>query len=155
MIEKQDLISNLHGAFEKRERPHGERPVRGVSIEAQMVEQLLSQRSWIDLDSYTLSSYESRADLSALVAFLSPEGFRYYLPSLLLFVVDNQYKAGALVDAITAKLSSTSEEYGPQMFTPQQQLAVSLFLTYLKQRHPDDRSMGDEIDRALSVWTNA
>lgn len=147
-----DLHAEIQRAFSSNVRVDSREIARGESIEARMVGDFLSPRSWIDLDADALIDYDSRADLSALIAFLSSKGFRYYLPAILLFIIDHNAKAGNLIDALISKLASGSDEYGPNAFTRAQQLAVSRFLSYLKGAHPNDKLMGNEIDRALSIW---
>ena len=155
MVREHDLLTEIQSAFAGNARIESQQIVRGESIEAGMVKHFLSSRSWIDLDADALSGYDSRADLSASIAFLSPEGFRYYLPSFLLFIIEHYTRAGNLIDTLISKLASGSDEYGPNAFTRAQKLAVSRFLSYLKEAHPADKSMGIEIDRALSLWNTS
>ena len=153
MVQKSELLKEIQLAFSQNERFDSQNVVRGDSIEAGMVKNLLSKRSWAELDAAALSAYDNQADLSAVIAFLSPEGFRYYLPSFLSFIVNQFNTYGLLIDSLISKLASGATGYGPEIFTPAEKLAVSRFLSYLRERFPNDESMGRDIDNALKLWS--
>ena len=152
MSTKDDLLQNIYTAFKNSSKLDKNNIVRGESLEAKMITYYLAPKTWQELDVLALSNYDQRADLSAMTAFLSSEGLRYYLPSFLVFVVLKNKKAGVLIDVLISKLASQPERISASDFSQSQRAVVRGFLQYLKQNFANDVSLCKEIDRALTVW---
>jgi hypothetical protein len=108
----------------------------GDSLEASVIRHFLQQRSWQQLDAVLLDGYDSRGDLSALPCFLSADGFVYYLPSLLLYVLERDLRAGLLIDTLTAALRRYAATING--LSPEMRAAISEALDYFEALHAAD-----------------
>ena len=152
MLTREALLREIHIAFENTPRPEDDKIIRGQSLEGKMIKYFLAPRSWKEVNADVLCGYDQRADLSAMICFLSAEGFRYYLPAFLLFVILEYKRAGILIDVLISKLASGSDGFSSSDFSQQQCRSVYEFLQYLRESHSDDELMCKEIELALKVW---
>jgi hypothetical protein len=151
MSTKDHLLQNIYTVFKNSSKPDKNNIVRGESLEAKMIKYYLAPRTWQEVDVQVLSNYDQRADLSAMTAFLSSEGLRYYLPSFMVFVVLQNKKAGLLIYALLSRLASP-ERISASDFSQSQSAVVIWFLQYLKENYSNDADMCEEIDLALTAW---
>lgn len=140
--------ARVFDAFSSAVPPARRDLVIGDSLEAAQIRNYLAPRKWHELDSVALENYDSRADLSALPAFLSSDGFRYFLPALLLFIASDYEKAGLLVDSVIAALGRCR----PNDFDEIQRQLVISFLVSLEDQHPNDDPMCRELQRVKAIW---
>ena len=149
MTEPSDWHRRIAIAFAQVRRPDRAALVRGQSLEAAQIRNYLAPRTWQQLDHVALSNYDSRADLSALPAFLSDDGFRYYLPALLGFILSDFDKAGLLVDSVIAALGRSR----PLDYPATQRELIRAFLSQLLADHADDERMCAKLGKAVRIWS--
>lgn len=148
MTEPSDWHQRIANAFAQVRRPQRAELVRGTSLEASQVRNYLAPRTWQQLDRVALVNYDSRADLSALPAFLSDEGFRYYLPALLEFILSDFDKAGLLVDSVIAALGRCQ----PLDYSAEERKLIVEFMSQLLADHAGDELMCAELRRVRHAW---
>jgi hypothetical protein len=148
MNTKDELHHQIVCAFAATNPPQRGELVRGNSLEAAQIRNYLAPRTWQQLGSTELANYDNRADLSALPAFLSDEGFRYYLPALLDFIQRDFDRAGLLVDSVVSALGRSK----PVAYSVDQREVVAAILLHLLDVHPNDELMRKELRRTLEVW---
>lgn len=147
MSKVADFRATVVKVFSSAVPPERRDLVIGESLEAAQIRNYLVPRKWQELDSVALENYDSRADLSALPAFLSGDGFRYYLPAFLLFIASHYEKAGLLVDSSIAALGRCQ----PDDFDESQRQLIISFLVSLEEQHPSDAPMCREIQRVKAI----
>lgn len=144
-----NLKQAIVAAFLGSDQPSTRDLVQGESLEAAMVRNYLACRQWQELDAEALRNYDSRADLAAMPAFLSNAGFKYYLPSLLLFVLARGNDAGGTLDSLVSKLGSRTDVAA---YSHEQRLAIQSFLRRLAELNEADPLFVSELHMALDHW---
>jgi len=129
--------------------------------EAQQISRYFRGKRWREVDLPFVKRYDESADASTCLTFMSPEGFRYYLPAFLLLMIRFREELGLVFDTTISKLAPWANTSDQQMvnfvaqrlagFTPTQAQAIVTVLQYLREAYPDDPAV-DEIDRALEFW---
>ncbi|MBA4098773.1 MAG: hypothetical protein C0484_18665 [Rhodospirillum sp.] len=150
MVEHAHLQDKIKAAFADSIQPQKDALVRGSTLEASMIMHYFSSRHWEELNSTALANYDSRADLSAVLSFLTPEAVVYYMPSVLLFILERP--PGILMDALIRRIKEAREGFTPASYTSQQQQAISDVLAYLIQVHRHDEETVQSISNAQESW---
>lgn len=146
-----ELLDLIRATFIDGPRPLGD-IVTSDELEPKMVRQLLGSKRWSDVSTELLNGYDQRADLSAVVAFLSDEANRYYLPAFMSFIVGESMRSGLLLDVLLSRLGSGRAGLAPKYFSAAQRDAVHSFLQYLYELYFNDESTRREVDLALAQW---
>jgi len=163
-MRKEEVVEHIRSAFGGSRCPPPGRIVydsSGSHAEAQQVARHFGGRDWGDVDSKSILAYDDAADASAALSFMSPEGFRYYLPAFLLFILEQEEKAGLIAASTISKLAPWSDPDDEQMtrfcnerlvqFSDMERQAIVQFLQYTRE-HDTGSLSGEELDRALQYW---
>ena len=153
MLEHGSLQDKIRAAFANTIQPQKDALVRGSTLEASMIKHYFSSRRWDELNTAALADYDSRADLSAVLSFLTPEAVAYYMPSILLFILEKP--PGLLMDALIRRIKEAREGFTPASYTSQQQQAISDVLSHLIQAQRRDEETVQSISHAEASWSSA
>jgi hypothetical protein len=148
-----ELLGLIRTAFVDCPRPRGD-IVTSDELEPKMVRQLFGSKRWNDISTELLNGYDQRADLSAVVAFLSDEANRYYLPAFMTFIVCDAKGAGLLLDVLLSRLGSGRSGLSPMYFSSTQRGSVNSFLRYLYDLHFNDESTRRAVEHGLALWAD-
>jgi hypothetical protein len=103
-------------------------------LEKRQIAEFFRSRDWRDIDLQTLR-HEYVGDESACLEFMTPEAFRYYLPSYLMICIDSYELADITYDTIIWKLTRPTSTEGVERFaerfvplTPEQTVDIARFL---------------------------
>ena len=103
VTEVQNLIRQIDEAFGSLPYPGDERIVRdssGTHLEAQQVKRALAGRHWRDV------SFDTLDELGSALFFLTPQGYRFYLPAFLVYVLTDFERADVVPDEIIQTLTA-------------------------------------------------
>jgi hypothetical protein len=155
MIDQVSVLTAIDLAFRGTVCPEGRSLVIGDTPEELQIRNLLLNRQWPEIDTAVLDAYDARADLSAIVAFLSPSAGVYFMPALLKYLVAKAPSNGLLLRVILRRLKTGKGPFAPNLYTVDQRGAISRSLAYLEQVYEGD----DEYDLALvkesrEAWIN-
>lgn len=153
-----EVIRQIEVAFADVPRPDDEGLLHAQSHDDMDLEDLYPYGHWREvLDDAVVSAY-------AALAFLSPEGFRHFVPAYLVWVLRHPDSGEAVVD-------STIWAFLPEMYTdeigayvrskwthldPAQASAVEAFLAAMVPHHPDaERALAQFRDQFPPMPRNA
>lgn len=93
MVENQSVLQQVLEAFKHRPHPGADvvclvRP-EVPGHEGNRVRQALAHKTWEELSEEYLLQHFARGSLRAIPAFLTPQGFLYFLPAFLRLVLEN------------------------------------------------------------------
>jgi hypothetical protein len=145
----------IEASFKNIRRPKKEEISNDNCLEAAMVRNYFYQMEWPDVNDERIISYDGRADLSAVFAFLSDDGFRYFFPTFLVFLLRHGRTCGALLDALVWKLASGDDIVSPASFSKEQRLAVKAWLHCMQQLLLDDELFQKDIESVLKKWSSS
>lgn len=148
-----EVLEAIHAAFNDSVNVSSDRIVNSKELEPLMVKQLLSSRTWREVSTEVLFGYDQRADLSAVIAFLTDDANRYYLPAFMIYVLCRGKDAGLIVDVLLSRLSTGSQGLSPSFFSGSQRNAVRTFLSALRQLIAEDESAIVQIVEAERLWS--
>ena len=129
-----------------------ERLVNSRGLEPRAINQLLTGKSWRELTANVLFKYDEQADASAIIAFLSDDAYRHFLPAFMSFVLSQGKNAGLIIDALLFRLAEERSGWSPSLFNGQQRSAVRSFLQALALQHAHDESTCTQIEVAMVRW---
>jgi Family of unknown function (DUF6714) len=98
-LDTETLCRHIHESFGQMPYPGDEQIVTGENSEDQKILRLLKGLHWQDVPWETLD--QLRTDLS----FMSPEGFRFYLPTFMIYCIVDFDRADVAVDRVIANLT--------------------------------------------------
>jgi hypothetical protein len=151
------LKRQIERAFSNTRCPGDEKIVdvnTDVPSEYKSMRDLYKGRDWKDVDIKTLRETGSN------LCFLSSAAFRYYLPGLMMGVLEHYVEVDTLSDSLVFALTpSKSRNPGVKRhsserlsgYTQAQGEAVQGFLRVLHDHFADDTAKGD-VDEALTFW---
>lgn len=130
------------------------------TLEARQVAAFLQSRTWNDLTLPVLRGYHG--DPSAMLAFLSPKAFRYYLPAFLLAVIRDFRRADMLVDTTLAAVAPSTTLSGSEHLLAHgmeklselsldESNAICAWLGFLNEQYRREFD-GTQLDLALEFW---
>lgn len=98
-LSDREVLASIRSAFPDENPPSGEASVSKTrfreDLERNAIRSFLGGRRWTAITMWELETY--RGDRSAILSFLSPVGFCYYLPAFLTVCVTDFLKADVLV----------------------------------------------------------
>ena len=151
-MSNEEVLSLINAAFAHTIAVPEVRLVSSHELEPCAIKQLLARKSWHEVTADVLIEYDRRADSSAIIAFLSDEANRYFLPSFMFFVLNQGKGAGLIIDVLLSRLAAGRSGLLPVEFTEKQRGAVRCFLRALSLKHSDDESTRVQIDTAIARW---
>ena len=101
-LDPTDLKLRIGGAFREMPYPGDEHIVshiRGDCWECEKIKNALKGRHWRDL------SFESLDHLREALTFMSPEGFRFYLPAFMIILIMDYYRADITSIVVIGRLT--------------------------------------------------
>ena len=146
------ILLEIGAAFGNTTRPKDDQLVNSDELEPRMIQQFLKGKSWRDLTTSSLIDYDGRADSSAIIAFLSEEANRYFLPSFMSFVISHGRDAGLIIDVLLSRLVAQRSGLSSVKFNQNQRGAVRSFLVALALQHAHDESTCAQIESAMVHW---
>jgi hypothetical protein len=146
------ILAEIDAAFCDTVPVPSERLVNSLDLEPLAIKQLLKGKRWRDLTANVLFQYDERADASAIIAFLSDDAYRHFLPAFMSFVLSQGKNAGLTIDALLFRLTEERAGRSPSLFNEQQRAAVRSFLGGLKRQHAHDESTCTQIESAMVRW---
>lgn len=152
MLDADGIKSLIVRAFANSVRPEPAATVADSSLEASMIRTYLVRYRWDEVSTSILNEYDTRADLSAIIAFLSVDGLRYYMPSFLLYLIEEGSKAGLILDSLLDCLIGERVGIGPRDFASPQRQAICMSLQHLAEIHRKDPVTSEEIADAIRIW---
>jgi hypothetical protein len=145
MIDQGSVVTAIDLAFRETTRPDCHSLVVGAGPEELQIRDLLLNRQWSEVDTAMLDTYDDRADLSAIVAFLSPKATVYFMPAFLKYVVSKGRSNGLLLRNILRRFTAGKGSFDPTSYSVIQREAISRAMAYMEQVYEGD----DEYDLAL------
>jgi hypothetical protein len=110
-------------------------------LEKRQVAEFFRGRDWCDIDLQTLRR-EYRGDESACLIFMTPEAFRYYLPSYLMICIDSYELADITYDTTIRRLTRPTRTDDVEWFAerfvplaPEQAVDIARFLNLMHRLH--------------------
>lgn len=158
----EDVRRRIVDAFGSARHPGEDNLVDDeTALEPMAVAKALEGKTWREVNLSFLRAYGERGDSSAILSFLSPAAFRYFVPAFMLLLLDHYAEADVLADTAISKLAPWRDpadsaltkffEVRHQSFDAQERSAVLAFLKFIKQEHGADYVQGD-LDRAIRHW---
>ena len=128
---------------------------RGYCLETDQIVDFFSSKHWRVISATALWN-DYVGDGSACLCFMSPEAFRFYLPTYMMIAIREYQDSDLMADsAINALLPSASAhswwEKRVSVLTKQQREAAVAFLHYMQEHHADDYRVHGPTD-ALKYW---
>lgn len=136
-------------------------PSEGLHLERDAVTQFFAGKSWEDISWDELLKY--KGDRSACLSFMSPEAYRYYLPSYMLVALDHYLESDVSADSAWWSLSPPTDTMLGQYwadrvagFSRAQKEAILSFLQFMLHEHGSDYlSSVENLRDAVAYWKNA
>lgn len=159
--DRNDVLAEIRRAFPAgRDKPETFFPPQsadGVS-EYWQVRKFLEQKDWDVITKDQLQA-DYRGDEQAMLAFLSPEGFRYYLPAFLTIGMDAIRDHPPFVDSTIFYLTPSDQKGQKEMdieryssFTAAQKSAIRSWLRYVDRHKSVARAYVLRPDVALARY---
>jgi hypothetical protein len=98
-LDADTLCRHIHESFGPMPYPGDEQIVTGENSEDQQILRLLKGLHWRDVP------FETLDHLRTALTFMSPEGFRFYLPAFMLYCIMDFYRADVAVDRVISNLT--------------------------------------------------
>lgn len=142
--ERTEILALLRSTFARKSPPASEVTSAGTAdqgVEYSYSRNFFAGRKWQEIEcAEVLQKYPSGA--SAMLTFLSDEGFAYYLPLFMSCVLDAFDESGSLLESLLAELAP-SNPTGSQkpvarnieMLSAEEKECVARFLNYLATCH--------------------
>jgi hypothetical protein len=136
-------------------------PGEGLHLERDAVVQFFAGKSWEEISWNELLKY--KGDCSACLSFMSPEAYRYYLPSYMLVALDHYLESDVSADSAWWSLAPPTDPMLNQYwvdrvvgFSQAQKEAILSFLQFILSEHSSDYASSIEyIHNAVAYWKNA
>lgn len=154
---RQQLIANITSAFEEAPYP-GDDNIGAIPPDGDEVERDFRGKHWKELDFNIL--FINRDKLS----FLTPAGFRFYLPAYLLIMMNYPYKADTLIDALPMNLAPLPDNRVPNRLTKNanamnrnEKIAILDFINHYLDLLPEgyyNQYILDDLSRGKAFWAN-
>jgi hypothetical protein len=136
-------------------------PDDALHVERDAAIRYFSGRSWRDVTWESFLSYEG--DRSACLCLLSPDAYRYYLPSFMLMAIDSYVPSGPTADLAWWSLTPPDDPMQAQYwadrnagFSKLQKKAIAGFLEYMVHVHcGKDVDGSHDLHCAAVYWEGA
>lgn len=152
-FEVAHLVDLIRKSFSVSPIPQVKIIMRSSGEEPAEIQALIGGLSWPNVDSELLLKYEESGDVSAMPAFLSEVGFRYYLPAFLTYVASKPKVSGLLLDHL---LHCAADEYSNCeiiRFNGQERRAVLAFLEHQLAQIDLDEFRRRDVNVAIAAWS--
>jgi hypothetical protein len=128
-----------------------------LDLESDQIAEFLKGKRWQQLNAeYVWSEYQG--DPGALLTFMTPEAFQYYLPAFLLMSILEYEKADVMADSVLYNLrprDQLDEERFKERFdrlTLDQRKSVAATLRSLEEKHGGSLTLPEVRDALDQIW---
>ena len=157
------LKERIRAAFADASYPGDDNIAAGSSFEAQDVQEFFKGKHWEEITLHSLR-HDYQGDPSACLNMMTPEAFRYYLPTYLFIAIDGQPESDVLPEFTVYALTPSEERKGHShnwfmqrvsVFNQAQRAAIKAFLESQPSLYEGKRDYGcAPTEEAIQFWSD-